>query len=417
MGSRQSGLRVEHPCPQCGGPISLDETDRFFECGFCRVRLCIAPGDFMRYFIPPKNPDTQDLVFVPYWRFRGKSFTVLPYKINQSMIDTSFRAASFPYLPESLGLRTQTQALRFASPDMDASFLGSETGYAEIHESVVLASRLHRDPPGLKVFHRAFVGETISKVFAPVYIKGSGLFDALLDRPVAHLDFKRKEALAGAGRLKRWKLRFLPAQCPHCGWDLEGHSDNVVFVCRNCDSAWLLARGKFTNIPFRVVKARSADAFYAPFWRIRAKITGIAADTYADIVRLANLPRAMRAAWEEEEMFFWMPGMKLSPRTFLRLSKIVTLGRPGMLFKGRARPVFKRARLGPVNVSPDEAAEAILSVLASMAVRKKHTFPMLENARVETVGMQLYFLPFVPQGTDLVQPAMNFSINRSSFRS
>ncbi len=417
MGSKHSGLRVEHPCPQCGGPISLYETDRFFECGFCRVRLCIAPGDFMRYYIPPKNPKAGDMVFIPYWRFRGKSFTVLPYKIDQSMIDTSFKAASIQYLPESLGLRTQTQALRFASPDMNAAFLSSESKYTDIHESAVLASRLHRDPPGMKVFHRAFVGETISKVFAPVYIKGSGLFDALLDRPVAHLDFKRKEAIKGAGKLKKWKLSFLPAQCPQCGWDLEGHSDNVVFICRNCDTAWLLARGKFKNIPFLVVKARTPDAFYAPFWRIRARITGIAANTYADIVRLANLPRAMRAAWEEEEMSFWMPGLKVNPRAFLRLSRIVTLGRPGMLFKDRARPVFKRARIGPVNVSPDEAAEALITVLASMAVRKKHTFPMLQDAKVEPEEMQLYFLPFVPQSTDLVQPAMNFSINRSSFRS
>ncbi len=417
MRNKRSGLRVEHPCPQCGGPISLDEADHFFECGFCRVRLCIAAGDFMRYVIPPKRPETQGLVYVPYWRFRGKSFTVLPYKIEQSMMDTSFRATDFSYLPNSLGLRAQTQNLRFASPDMDAAFLSSETSFADIHKSAVLSSRLHRDPPGLKVFHRAFVGETISKVYAPVYIKGSGLFDALLERPIAHLDFKRKEALKGAGKLRKWKLRFLPAQCPRCGWDLEGHSDNVVFICRICDSAWLLSRGRFTNIPFKVVRARSGDAFYAPFWRIRARITGMAADTYADIVRLANLPRVIRAAWEKEEMFFWMPGMKMNPRSFLRLSKIVTLGRPDMQFKGRARPEFKRARLGPINVSPLEAAEAIVTVLASMAVRKKHTFPMLENARVEPEGMQLYFLPFVPQGTELIQPSMNFSINRRSFRS
>ncbi|KKL66398.1 hypothetical protein LCGC14_2145380 [marine sediment metagenome] len=415
--SKRTGLRVEHPCPQCGGPVNLDEADRFFECGFCRVRLCIAPKDFMRYIIPPKRLEAHDLVFVPYWRFRGKSFTVLPYKVNQSMLDTSFRAVEHSFMPGTLGLRTQTQALRFASPEMDASFLSSDVPYSKIHESAELILRLHRDPPGERVFHRAFIGETISKVFAPVYLKGNGLFDALLERPIAHLDFKRKEAIKGAGKLKRWKLKFLPAQCPRCGWDLEGHSDNVVFICRNCDSAWLLARGKFKNIPFAVVKARASDAYYAPFWRIKASVEGLCASSYADIIRLANLPKAIRAAWEEEDMYFWFPGLKVNPRAFLRLSRIVTLARPGMLFKDRARPEFRRAQLGPVNVSPDEAAQALTTLLASIAVRKKDLYPRLKDVRVKAEGMQLYFFPFVRQGSDYVQPAINFSLNRSSFRS
>jgi predicted Zn-ribbon and HTH transcriptional regulator len=371
----------------------------------------------MRYIIPPKNPSQKNLVFIPYWRMRGKSYTVQPYKVSASMIDTSLRAAEITDMPETLGLRAQTQVLRFASPKMDASFLDSDIPYGSIHESAEISSRMYRDAPGLTVFHRAFVGETISKVFAPVYVKGSGLFDALLNKPIAHIDYKKKEALNNAGKLKNWKLNFLPAQCPHCGWDLEGQSDNIAYFCKNCDSAWLLSSGKFKSIPFALVKSRAPDAFYAAFWRIRAEIKGIAASSYADIIRLANLPKIIRTSWEDEEMYFWFPAFKLNPRAFIRLSRIVTFGRPGILFKDRAHPAFKRAPLGPVNIPPEEAAEALITLIASVCVKKKNVYPILETLTVKPEAMQLYFLPFVPQGGDYIQPTMNFSIQKSSFRS
>ncbi|HDH04186.1 MAG TPA: hypothetical protein ENH01_00515 [Nitrospirae bacterium] len=48
-------LQVEHQCPQCGGPVILEETDRFMSCAFCRVNLFIVSGDFSRYYLPPST--------------------------------------------------------------------------------------------------------------------------------------------------------------------------------------------------------------------------------------------------------------------------------------------------------------------------------------------------------------------------
>src|SRR5262245_13627888 len=59
-------LRVEHRCSQCGAPALLEDTDRLFQCGFCRVKLCLLPGDGFRYLLPP-NITGADILYFPYW--------------------------------------------------------------------------------------------------------------------------------------------------------------------------------------------------------------------------------------------------------------------------------------------------------------------------------------------------------------
>ncbi|RME62869.1 MAG: hypothetical protein D6778_10460, partial [Nitrospirae bacterium] len=64
-------LKVFLECPQCGGPVELEETDRLFRCSFCRVKLQItAPGP-PRYWLKPRDEPFSELIFLPYWRFKG----------------------------------------------------------------------------------------------------------------------------------------------------------------------------------------------------------------------------------------------------------------------------------------------------------------------------------------------------------
>ena len=45
--------QIEQGCPQCGAPVTLDETDRLLACPFCRTRLYLVPEGHFRYHIPP----------------------------------------------------------------------------------------------------------------------------------------------------------------------------------------------------------------------------------------------------------------------------------------------------------------------------------------------------------------------------
>ncbi|MFC1769441.1 hypothetical protein ACFLZI_00140 [Nitrospirota bacterium] len=411
-------LKVEHPCPQCGAPVIMEEADHFFECGFCRVRLCIGTSDFHRYYIAPKTRSIDDVLFVPYWHLRGTRLMVEPYKVTQKMMDTSLLAREIDYMPPNLGYRTQTLKLHFASPKLNALFLQPTFPYEDVVKQTEYLNRtaMSYQSEVKEPFHKAFIGEAVSMIFAPIYIKGSGIFDAVLDRPLTRKNPRREEALEGAGRLRPWRLRFIPAHCPTCGWDMEGANDSVVFTCRNCDSAWSSNSNGFKKVPFRVVHTRQPDALHIPFWRIDANVEGIAASSYADIVRLANLPKVIRATWEKEKMYFWFPAVKLNPRGFTRLSMISTLHRPGFLFKDKARGEFRRTTLAPTNVEATEAAEGLHALLASMAVDKKMFFPLLADVKVKSTGKQLYYFPFVRKGTDYVQPDMGFSIQKNAFR-
>ncbi|MCK7515939.1 MAG: hypothetical protein MZV70_76205 [Desulfobacterales bacterium] len=66
-------FQIEHQCPQCGAPANLEETDRLFACPFCRVKSFLLTRDYFRYVLPAKNPAGKELVYFPYWRFKGHS--------------------------------------------------------------------------------------------------------------------------------------------------------------------------------------------------------------------------------------------------------------------------------------------------------------------------------------------------------
>ena len=67
---------------------------------------------------------------------------------------------------------------------------------------------------------------------------------------------------------------------------------------------------------------------YLPFWRIKAGVSGIDLDSYADLVKIANLPKAMQENWNDVPFYFWAPAFKIRPKVFLRLANNVTLAQP-----------------------------------------------------------------------------------------
>ena len=73
-----SRLVIEHQCPQCGAPATLEETERLFTCPFCRVKSYLVTRDYFRYMLPHAAPAGKSLVFLPYWRFKGSFFVSLP---------------------------------------------------------------------------------------------------------------------------------------------------------------------------------------------------------------------------------------------------------------------------------------------------------------------------------------------------
>ena len=67
----------------------MNETDRLFECEFCRVKSYLMAKDVFHYRFPSSAPAGKDLFYIPYWRFKGMLFACNPGGINDKFIDAA----------------------------------------------------------------------------------------------------------------------------------------------------------------------------------------------------------------------------------------------------------------------------------------------------------------------------------------
>jgi hypothetical protein len=387
--------------------VTLGETDRLFSCSFCRARLYFLGGAYFRYLIPPKEGAVDDYYYVPYWRFKGMYYSFPPYEMKSRVLDASFRSTEHKFFPNTLGVRTQTLKLRFVSPEVGGRFFRPEVPFQKVLPRVEKISGFIDSFENVKdVFHRAFIGETVSMIYSPVYIKGKAICDAVLRRPMAQLTKLREEAFHSPDARHNWRVRFLPALCPDCGWDLAGGAQSVALLCKNCDSAWVVWKGNLKRLRLGVVTVRGEGLSYIPFWRIKVKVEGLALGTYADLIRVANLPKAVRPEWEKKELYFWLPAFQANPRLYMRLARLVTVAQPDMEMDER----LPRSPVAPVTLGAAEASAGLVTTFAGVSVAKRKVYPLLGGIGIKPTRALLVLLPFRREGNDLVEATMNFRI-------
>jgi hypothetical protein len=413
-------MEIALQCPQCGAPVSLDESDRLLACAYCRVRLLPRSDRFFRYYFPlPETSPSKDrdLFYLPYWRTKGMFFTcTAAYSVEGRMVDTSFAALNRPGIPESLGLRTQALKLRFVTPEMTDHLIPKDLVFQEMcltPEDRVFQSQ---SDPGRcdNDFLRAFVGDVISLVYSPVYFEGDTMFDAILGRPMVPVRGVRELLPARPDADGEGTVKFLPALCPNCGWELIAGKQSSVLLCNRCNAAWVASGQSLEQMEYAVVsnKAVSGASEYLPFWQIEAAVKGAKLDSYADLVRFANLPKVVRKEWEEQPFFFWVPAFKASPQAFLRVAQQITLAQPQETFDS----LLPETTIHPVTMSLSEAGQALTILLAEIATRKKFFFPSLSSVSAAVKKARLVFFPALPTMTELVVCGLPCAIQKNTLR-
>jgi DNA-directed RNA polymerase subunit RPC12/RpoP len=405
MAVDEANWKIEHQCPQCGAPVLLDETDRVLSCPFCRTRLYLVTPDHFRYCLSVPVQRDQTMVYVPYWRMKGLSFSIKRHEIGTRLIDTSILATDFAGFPRSLGVRPQTLNLKFAYPGMAGRFLETRLPpEAVIPADDALAS-------AEKTFHRVFIGETISLLYAPAYIEHGILYDALLERPISAWP-DDSASVAADVRPLNWQIRFMPTLCPHCGWDLLGEKDALVLTCNHCDSAWNYNGTKLTEVPFVVWPATGTNVAYLPFWRMKPRAEGVALDSYADLIRLANLPKVMKPGFASVPAYFWSPAFKVNPALFLRWSRQMTVYQP----RGKVVSTFAGASCCSVTLSSREAVESMKITLAQMVFDKRRHYPHLDAMRLSADEILLEYHPFLVGSREFIHETMQISLDRTALK-
>lgn len=364
----------------------------------------MAPDHF-RYLLPCDSPDDPNLIYFPYWRFKGTLFSSLTSGVQTKFIDISRQAVQTTHIPFSVGFRSQTLKLRFVTPESGGRFIAPSLSLED------MIGGLERQFCGTlpkPVLHHAHVGESISILYAPFYYRDR-LFDAVLNKPVPSpsgepIDLEAFDTEAAPG-----SLTFVTTLCPNCGWDLEGAADSLVLHCKNCTSAWYPVGRRLKAVKFALVEEKGQDILYLPFWRIRADISGITLNTYADLIKVANLPRTVQPADKNEPFRFWIPAFKLRPRVFLRLAENMTLGRrlPDL------KPELPPPPYHSVTMSVKEALEGLKSILAAVYKPRHRMNEVIPNIEVKAQGFKLVYVPFRECHHEYIQPDHQFAVNKN----
>jgi hypothetical protein len=383
----------------------MEETDRLFACGFCRVKSYLEASDAFRYMLPSKAPQSKELLYFPYWRFKGMLFSCAGNGVGHKFVDVSHQAVASPFFPVSLGLRSQALKLKFITPDTEGRFVKPTQPLTRIEEN--FDERFGRTLPK-PVLHYAHVGETISLIYAPFYIENQ-LYDGVLNRPVAGAAVPDFDLDQLTFENPHWRIHFMATLCPNCGWDLDGDRDALVLFCKNCTSAWYPVGKRLKQIPFGTQPIDDSDAIYLPFWRIRSKIKGLALNTYADLIKVANIPRVVQSGWENVGFRFWVPAFKVRPKIFMQLSKHMTLAQRQTEIVGE----LPQNRYYRINLPVTEANQSLKANLASFFRPKNKLMEILPLVRITAQSFRLVYVPFVEKHHQYIQPDLQFAINKN----
>lgn len=397
-------IRIDHQCPQCGAPAELEETDRLFSCQYCRVQSYLYHKDYFECVLPSKAPSNTDIFFMPYWRFKGMIFSCINKHVEHRFIDTSLQAFQSLLFPASVGLRGQSLKLRFVTPDTKGYFIKPQIPF---HQAMSAFMNRFNTSADEEIQHQAHIGETVSIIYSPFYA-GTKLYDAVLNEVI------KDELPAGfnlsdfPGGAPQWSLGFIPTLCPHCGWDMKGERDTHALMCTNCSSVWIPYKNKLKQIRFGCSANNMSHAVYFPFWRIKADITGISLASYADLIHIANLPKAIQKGWNRISFYFWVPGFKVRPKTFLMLLSHMTTTQP----MDELHTQLPDQKIFPATLPAEEAVETLKINLTSF-MKNDTLFNSLDQITIKPRNILLALIPFQEGFHDYIQPQYQISINKN----
>jgi hypothetical protein len=370
-----------------------------------------------RFSLPPKSPsriEGEDLVYAPYMRFKGSIFQCLGDEIQHAIIDTTRLARASEHLPASLGLRPQAMKMLPVTADHAGHFLPQSIPPENIFTQAIRLTALFSAEKKQQMYHRAFIGETLSRIYLPLYHSEGVLYDAVTDLEIGKVD-RAWDALCDESLpfQKSWEPRFLATHCPHCAAPLAGEPDALVLHCQNCERMWEEVEGRFTEIAWGRIPGQEQTDLAIPFWKITIKGgNDEILQSFADFLRLTNQPVIVRPEFESLPLSFWIPACKLSPAVFLQTAHYMTVSQR-RIAESSTGPLPLSY---PVNLSRQEAGQAMKSVVAVAALTKKTVLPLLPALHLQTTATSLVYLPFRDAGHDMIERQTSVVLNRAALK-
>ncbi|MDD5476324.1 MAG: hypothetical protein PHU03_07425, partial [Syntrophales bacterium] len=169
---------------------------------------------------------------------------------------------------------------------------------------------------------------------------------------------------------------------------------------------WIHSRGRFDSLECGFFTHQGSDVIHLPFYRLRANISGITLVSYADLIRVANLPRVARDNCQDLPFYFWSPAFKIRPQNLLNFSARLTISQPEESPDSGIPP----ERLHPVTLPIPEGPELMRMTLACF-LKPPFRMEKLDEITISPRNARLVYIPFQVRGRELHQPRFNLRTN------
>jgi DNA-directed RNA polymerase subunit RPC12/RpoP len=405
-------LTIHQNCPSCGAGIVLSEADRLISCPYCDVKNFMVTRGPLRFVLPHKAPDhilPEDMFYAPYLRFKGNVYYCKGKFLKYKVVDTTQQGIFGSALPPSLGLRPQAMPVTLVTDEIRGHFLPQTIKAKKLLERAAQLTVIDSEKIRALFYHRAYIGETVSCIYLPLYIDKDTLYDAVTNKALGRGGVEETMRAGTFAYKSNWAPHFLATVCPHCGDLLSGKRDSLILSCYNCHSLWQEQKNGFQRIQWSAVATDFKGMYHLPFWRLTVRAAGVALETFADLLQATNQPLVIQPYHKERKLIFWIPAFKVRPSTFLRLGKNLTLSQEKIGEGIQEMPKHKH----PVTLPRKEAVQALKSVLAETALNKQKLFPRLPHVHFQPLETELRYLPFFDRGHDFVQEQTGISIAQS----
>jgi hypothetical protein len=166
---------------------------------------------------------------------------------------------------------------------------------------------------------------------------------------------------------------------------------------------------RLKQLKYAHIAATGDNTLYLPFWRIRAEISGIGLQTYADLVRIANLPKAVQNGWNEIPFRFWIPAFKVRPQLFLRLASHLTVSQP----HEDLIPKLPTHQIYPSTLPVKEAIESLAITLAKFMKPRRKMIETFHKIHINAKSFTLVFVPFSDEHHEFIHHDYQIAINKN----
>ncbi len=397
--------QIEHQCPQCGSPVTLEETERLFACPYCRVRLYMASDSTLRYYLPPVRPEGA-IAYVPYWRTKRIDFTCRVSGITTSVIDRTSLAHHSSCFSYSLGVRPQVFKLRLVGRSVEKALLPASVDLRDTRDVAAPVVMPDGSPIPDPVLFRVAMREVESLIFSPVSFQGDKLCAAIDGK---NLGRRTDEMLCEISSPDdaQGEVSFIPTLCPNCGADLIGEKESIILFCANCQQAWKVAGGALHDAS-AVFLAGGHSATYLPFWCVRAELEGMEEIDERLFIEPAKTggPGRGRVYLDEPGFSFWLPAFKVNASIFLTLAERATVAQPNLSDAGAEG----KESIYPVTLPAAEAANLVRIIVALLVGKKEAAHSSFARMTIKPDEPQLCFIPFLFSRYELVQEKMRMSV-------